>query len=199
MAGFAHIVDQSPVEIDFSSGFEKDGIKHPSAIFSLWSTEDLATIGVLPIVDDERPSGRITGSTLELVDGEVQRHWTVASTTFAERKTAKLVALGVKRYEVEQAGLTRNGLFIRTDDRSKLLVFAARTKAKEDDTTTKRWKVADGVHVTLDAATLIAVGDAVEDFISDCFDREASLAAEIVGAANDAALNAVNINTGWPS
>lgn len=139
------------------------------------------------------------GILRDMTEEEEAEYTASITLSFADKKAAKLTALGNKRYAVEQGGIVRNGMFIATDDRSKLLVFAARTKATEDNTATKKWKVSPGVHVTLDAPTLIFIGDEVEAFISDCFDREASLAQPIVDAANETALDAVNINSGWPS
>jgi hypothetical protein len=85
---------------------------------------------------------------------------------------------GEARYRKEVGGLMLAGMPVATDDRSKLLIFAARTKAKEDAETTKRWKT-DGGFVTLDAATLIAIGDAVEAHVTACFDLEDDVVTQI--------------------
>lgn len=82
------------------------------------------------------------------------------------------------RYAKETGGLALDGMLVATDDRSKLMIFAARTRAKEDATTTKRWKT-DAGFVTLDAATLITIGDAVEAHVTACFDLEDDVVAQI--------------------
>jgi hypothetical protein len=46
---------------------------------ALWSDEERAEHGIYTVVDDVVPAGKITtGSTLELADGIVHRHWTLA-------------------------------------------------------------------------------------------------------------------------
>jgi len=84
------------------------------------------------------------------------------------------------RWQKEVGGITVNGVNVLTDDRSKLMIIGARMKAVEDGNTTKQWKTPGGF-VTLDAATLIAIGDAVEAHVQACFDKEAEVLALIDG------------------
>lgn len=199
MTGFARIVDGEPVQIEMHHPYEADGVKHPPSVFRLWSNEELAAIGILPIVDDETPSGRITGSTLELADGEVLRHWTVASVSVADRKTQMLADLGARRLVAEEAGTNRLGSPMGTDRVTQVKLTGAYVKASADDTYSVRWKVAPGLFVTLDAATIINIGDAVAAYVQDCFDREDELTTAILAASTHEGLDAININSGWPS
>ena len=64
------------------------------------------------------------------------------------------------RWEKEAAGITFNGMPVMTDDRSKMMIMGARVKATDDPDFTTQWKTESGF-VTLDAAALIAVSDAV--------------------------------------
>ena len=83
-----------------------------------------------------------------------------------ERKRAEIASA---RFEAETAGI--NG--IKTDRESQALITGAALKATQDATYTCRWKTESGF-VTLDAATIIAVADAVRTHVQTCFDAEAA-------------------------
>lgn len=88
-----------------------------------------------------------------------------------------------KRWEAEVGGITVNGLCVHTDDRSKIMVIGARNAAQVNPNFTTEWKAVDGTFVTLDAAAIIAVSDAVLTHLSRCFEVEASVLAGIGGGA----------------
>jgi hypothetical protein len=46
---------------------------------------------------------------------------------------------------------------------------------------------------------LVAIGDAVEAHVQDCFLREREICALIAAAADAAALAAIDIESGWPA
>jgi leucyl aminopeptidase len=52
--------------------------------------------------------------------------------------------------------------------------------------------------VALDAATMTAIGVAVGRHIQACFSRAKALADEVAAASDAAALDAINIDVGWP-
>ena len=82
------------------------------------------------------------------------------------------------RWEKEAAGITFNGMPVMTDDRSKMMIMGARVKASDDPDFTTQWKTEAGF-VTLDAAALIAVSDAVLQHVDQCFGLEAQAMAGI--------------------
>lgn len=84
-----------------------------------------------------------------------------------------------KRWEREVGGIQFAGLSVATDDRSKIMISGARMKADKDPTFVTSWKGPDGQHRPLDAATVIAVSDAVLDHVNACFVLEASVLAQI--------------------
>jgi hypothetical protein len=93
--------------------------------------------------------------------------------------TADLLAYAAdKRWQVETGGITLMGMPVPTDRQTAAILHAARTMAKENEAYSLRFKMAGGF-VPLDAATIIAVADAVHDHVQACFNCEADLAAAI--------------------
>ncbi len=124
---------------------------------------------------------------------------TVTDIPLASLHAAKLAALAERRWQAETGGIVIGAVPIKTDRESVSKLTAAYIKAKEaPDFVISNWKVTEGVFVTLDAATLIAIGDAVTAHVQACFDREAALSAQILAAADTAALAAIDVNEDWP-
>lgn len=84
-----------------------------------------------------------------------------------------------KRWEKEVGGIKLNGLVIHTDDRSKIMISGARVAAEANPNFTTQWKGADGTFVTLDAAMIMAISNAVSTHVSNCFALEAQVLAQI--------------------
>lgn len=75
------------------------------------------------------------------------------------------------RWRKEVGGITVGDVQVATDDRSKLLIAGARIKADSDPEFTTKWKTPSG-RVQLDAATIIAMSDAVLAHVDSCFEIE---------------------------
>lgn len=141
----------------------------------------------------------------DISDGEYAE-WTGASWVvvdagdlFANRKTAKLASLAAKRWQVETGGIIVAGMPIKTDEDTQRKITGAYVQVTRDPSFVVKWKVAPGVFIDLDAATIIAIGDAVTAHIQACFANEAALTAAILAAADIAALDAIDIESGWPA
>ena len=91
----------------------------------------------------------------------------------AGAKTAKKQEIASARYAAEIAGVTVGGVTIRTDRESQALITGAALKATQDAAYTCTWKAESGF-VTLNAATVLAVADAVRTHVQTCFDAEAA-------------------------
>ena len=63
--------------------------------------------------------------------------------------------------------------------------------AKEDAAFTTDWKLGDGSFITLDAATIITIGDAVTVHLKDAFTREKVANESIDAATTIAELEAI--------
>lgn len=91
-----------------------------------------------------------------------------------------------KRYDYEVGGTSVGGLDVRTDRFTVDRIYQARVLAKEDAAFTTDWKLGDGTFLTLDAPTIIAIGDAVTLHLKDAFTRE-KVANESIDAATTVA------------
>jgi len=82
------------------------------------------------------------------------------------------------RFEKESAGIEIAGVAVQTDRTSRIDLMAARTKASEDSAYSVLWKAQSGF-VTLGAAQVILLADAVHDHVKICFEAEASVSGRI--------------------
>ena len=92
--------------------------------------------------------------------------------------------VAAKRWEKEVGGIEVDGLFIATDDRSKMMISGARVAAQGNPEFSTQWKTATGDFLMVDAATIIAVSDAVLDHVAQCFAVEASITADLQSGAD---------------
>ena len=140
-----------------------------------------AVVGV--VLDATIDGQRITGSNMGMVTsapyllvendpGEIANISELSdAAVLAGTKAAKKAEIAAARYAAEVAGVTVGGVPVRTDRESQALITGAALKATQDATYTCRWKTESGF-VTLDAATIIAVADAVRSHVQGCFDAE---------------------------
>ena len=100
------------------------------------------------------------------------------------------------RYQIETGGITYNGMTIPTDRDSRNNMMGAYIKAKDNPNYTVDWKLPSGF-VPLTASEIIAIADAVEAHVKDCFTAEAVVLANIdnyttIAEVKQAFDNAVN-------
>lgn len=119
--------------------------------------------------------------------------------TFEERRERLLERLADRRWRAETGGTSIDGVAIATDEKSITFLTAGYIRAKEDPGYTIRWKIAPGQFFTLDAETIIAMATLASAHVQACFDNEDAITAQILAAEDDAALAAIDIETGWPS
>ena len=110
--------------------------------------------------------------------------------TFEDLRNRKYREIATARYNAEIAGVTVNGVSIKTDRESQGLITGAALKAMQDNTYTCRWKGIDGF-VELTAPQIIAIADAVRAHVQACFDREAELLPLIEAATSQEELDAI--------
>lgn len=113
-------------------------------------------------------------------------------------KKERLAALAARRWQAETGGIVFMGMSIKTDEDTQRKITGAYVQATRDSGFVVKWKVAPGVFIDLDAAAIIAIGDAVTAHIQACFANEAALTAAILAAGDVAALSAIDIESGWP-
>ena len=110
--------------------------------------------------------------------------------TFEDLRNRKYREIATARYNAEIAGVTINGVSIKTDRESQGLITGAALKAMQDNTYTCRWKGIDGF-VELTAPQIIAIADAVRAHVQACFDREAELLPLIEAATSQEELDEI--------
>jgi hypothetical protein len=111
--------------------------------------------------------------------------------TFEDLRNRKYREIAQARFNAEIAGVTINGVSIKTDRESQGLITGAALKAMQDNTYVCRWKGIDGF-VELTAPQIIAIADAVRQHVQSCFDHEAELLPLIEAATTEAELEAIN-------
>lgn len=138
------------------TGFTLDGVQYPQNWLQLATAEDLSARGIT--IEDVQPPEPPPPTVEEL-----------------------LAYLAEKRWRVETGGCPFGGMVIKTDRESQIKMTAAWTRANADPAfSIPNWKIAPGVFISLDNATILAVGDAVTAHIQACFDMEEALTAEIL-------------------
>ena len=108
-----------------------------------------------------------------MTETEVEAHLN-PKIPFATAKENKYAEIAAARYNAEIAGITVNGVSIKTDRESQGLITGAALKAMQDSEYSCRWKIESGF-VELTAPQILAIADAVRAHVQGCFDREAEL------------------------
>lgn len=88
-----------------------------------------------------------------------------------------------KRFMVETGGIDVGGSAVATDRGSQGMLTGAYVQAVGDSNFTTNWKQPDGTFAAVDAATIMAIGQAVLAHVSACFTAESQAVAAIVSGA----------------
>jgi len=120
--------------------------------------------------------------------------------TLDEMKTQKLAALAERRWRAEGAGVTVGDIRMQTTRDAWTPLARLHQRALADPQfACPAWKLGDGAFISIDNATLVAIGGVVEAHVQSCFVREKEIAALIAAAPDAAAVAAVDIESGWPA
>ncbi|RUX09544.1 DUF4376 domain-containing protein [Mesorhizobium sp. M2A.F.Ca.ET.037.01.1.1] len=125
--------------------------------------------------------------------------YVVTDLPFETVRDLKLAALADKRWSVETGGIAINGAPVRTDANSQAKITGAVSLFQNDPSLEAiDWEAQPGIWVTLDTATMKAIGIAVGRHVQACFSRARALSASIMAASDIEALDAVDIEADWP-
>lgn len=102
--------------------------------------------------------------------------------------------IATRRYQAETSGITVNGMDLRTDRASQLLLNGAALSAVIDPSYRCQWKTPAGF-VDLDAQQLIHLASAMRAHVQACFDREAELLAHLDAGTFEESM----LDEGWPA
>lgn len=136
-------------------------------------------------------------------DGNVEWNgfaWMEVVLDLAAQKTTRLDALAARRWEAEVGGTTVPGIGrIDTSTRTQAVFASAYVKATADSGYgIAAFKFGNGVFSPMPAATIILIADAIEAHVQACFENEKAISDLIIAAADETALNAVDIEVDWP-
>ena len=117
--------------------------------------------------------------------------------TLEETKTNKLADLAAYRFQKETAGITLNGITIRTDRESQAMISGAKSYLDANPESVIDWKGANG-WAQIDRATLLTIGQGVGAYVQACFSREQAHSAAIEALTTAEGVEAYDFTTGWP-
>ena len=176
----------SPRQIEaWVAAAKGDGRSYAYSALIRWPADELAALGIYPIRSEYSAPGPYqyqAGETYTLEGAEIVRRTVIADFTLEQAKAKAMADMAARRYEVEVGGIEVNGMEVATDRDSQGLVLGAAFAASMDPAYVVKWKTADGF-VDLDAATVIALAQAIRAHVQAAFDREAQVVALIDAAA----------------
>lgn len=116
----------------------------------------------------------------------------------ADEKTALRAECARIRYQREVLGISLNGAQIKTDRESQATITAAVTAAQRNPNIVIDWKGADG-WVQITAAEVLAMGDAVINYVQSLFSAERAHHAAIAALTDPVAIRDYDVFVGWPA
>ena len=102
------------------------------------------------------------------------------------------------RWKAEIKGIVYNGIQIGTDDRTKTTILLKKELISTSSKETFSWKY-NGLIVELDINDIIKISNAINNYVQECFEIEASLIKELDLVNNPLDLMKFNLDIEWPS
>lgn len=146
------------------------------------------------------------GKILVPVNGELTLG-SMPTPSLDEAKKSAFETLRLRKWQAKNAGITVQGIAIDTDQTGQETISGAVLNTLLDPDFTARWKTAavnpDGsaVWITLDAATIRAIGQALTAHTEACFAVEAAKQAGLAALDSVEAIEAwleTELDAGWP-
>lgn len=152
-----------------------------------WSNTDLETHNIYPLLYTDYMPTRFHSENgideFEIVDGVVRatRVWEAMPLESAKELAYEILAQW--RWEKETGGITLGETFIYTDRETQAKLTSAYIKAQANsEFTIDNWKFGANQFLTLDAQTIITIGDAIVAHVQACFDEEALYSSQVAEA-----------------
>ena len=165
-----------------------DGLVFDFALTSQYPTDYPIFYGTCNAADGD---GLIEFISKEVFDADKAAEL-IARDTKEKAQTAAYIA--ERRWRNETAGTMLGGIRIETDRTAVAMVTSAALAASLDPEYVVRWKAAEGF-VTLNAAQVLAMAQAIRSHVQACFDREADL----LDALDAGTYETEMLDTGWPN
>lgn len=130
--------------------------------------------------------------------------WSVIDKTLDDRKAEKRAALTSRFTSERDKGVMVNGALIETTPQAQgevqaLLADLQRREAAGESNPTQKIATRSGAVMTATTAVAAALVEGVAAHICAVWENDATLNEAIAAAANNAALDAIDIGAGWPS
>lgn len=152
---------------------------YPAALPEVLRDEDLELHGFAAVAEGDIPElkpWQELGSELVEVNGEYKI--TYSAVESANALAIRAATIADKRYQIETGGIELQGGQIPTDRHTQQVLTAMFLRASADPQYTVRFKTIGGF-ITLDAAQIIVMANAVHDHVQAAFDRENELLAAL--------------------
>jgi hypothetical protein len=117
--------------------------------------------------------------------------------SLSDSRAGRLAELSDRRWKATQR-MAFDGVQTAADSAIAALTGAVVALQLLDPGGTVQWKLAAGEFRTYALADLVQLAGATRDHIQACFDNELALTAQIQGAETIAAIEAIDIEQGWP-
>lgn len=172
-------------------------LNHPAELPENWNN-----IHGLPSLNDEELAdlGWAGHENLGWIkfDLEFPNHYNFADewTSFAKESIKDFYAK--LRWEAETKGIIYKSVEIGTDDRTKTTILLKKELMAKTSKQTFSWKHKGSI-VEFNVKDIIEISNAINDYIQECFEIEASLIQQLDAATNPLDLARYNLEIEWPS
>ena len=172
---------------------------------------EIEGLEILPVVEptldydeDSQYAERNHRSEWKIKDNEVEITYTIVDKDMEESVAAmKHELVGTREHYIHSSiivSIAGEPKPVMTSEKALSRLDQAVLDSKQrPDNWSKRWKFADGTRRTVDAVDIEFMRESVADHIDLCFQQEESLEQAIMDAVSFAELNAIDLNSGWPS
>lgn len=166
-------VQETDTYLPLGKAFSLRGIQYPSNWLDLASPEEMAAIGIAPVIQSgERPNPLFFDVTESLEGGVNIIHSTRRELPVIKNDLAAKIAS--RRYEAETAGIIHCGTRISTSRESQAQIINSLANLTRNPSGTINFKGRDA-WLTLDLAGMTALADAVDRHVQACFAAERQL------------------------
>lgn len=149
---------------DLTVGLDEEAITYPAASLADASTRE--ALGIIEVPDEPRPDDRFY-FVHDNGDGTFGKE----PKPLEAIKALKAAEVAASRYNLEVGGITVGAVKVATDRQTQAMLSGALMVVTRNPAATIDWK-GDNGFVTLDAATVGALADAVGNHVQACFTAE---------------------------
>jgi len=189
-------------ELDASKPLKIGGVQYVRDIYTAWTAQELAAIGVYQIQESDVPQWKaVTSSSLTFENGIVVRENILSDIPVVDRQAQMCEMVRARRYAIETAGVAVQGGAVLITDRDSQAKITGAVALFENDQTLASidWEAQPGVWVSVDREAMLGIGVAVGRHVQQCYSHSRQLIESITAASSHAELDMIDIAAGWPA